>query len=134
MAEQFNPLNATGFFLYFLKISENQDYCDVFRECRKRSVAWNGSTRHSISRNLQNRKIKTLSIFTDIRWLGQVNNEFSVIVKRVSRSQLFLVLFFIVIIIILTINFNSFRIFTLTRDRLSWLVLWVLCLLCYISC
>ena len=39
-----NPFHATDLFLYLLKTSENQRFCDVFRGYRKRSVAWNGLT------------------------------------------------------------------------------------------
>ena len=38
------PFHATGLFLYPLKTLENQRFYDVFREYRKRSVAWNGLT------------------------------------------------------------------------------------------
>ena len=37
----------TGLFLYPLKTSENQMFSDVFRGCRKRPVAWNGSMKAS---------------------------------------------------------------------------------------
>ena len=40
----FNPLHATGLFLYPLKTWENQRFSDVFRRHRKRPVAWNGLT------------------------------------------------------------------------------------------
>ena len=40
----FNPFHATDLFLYLLKTSENQRFCDIFRGYRKRSVAWNGLT------------------------------------------------------------------------------------------
>ena len=40
----FNSFEATGLFLYSLKISENQRFSDVFRGYRKRPVAWNGQT------------------------------------------------------------------------------------------
>ena len=36
----FSSFHATGFFLYPLKISENQRFSDVFRGYRKRSVPW----------------------------------------------------------------------------------------------
>ena len=38
----FNPFDATGFFPYPLKTSENQRFSDVFWEYRKRQVARNG--------------------------------------------------------------------------------------------
>ena len=38
----YNPFNDTGLFLYPLKISEGQRFSDIFREYRKRLVAWDG--------------------------------------------------------------------------------------------
>ena len=37
----FNRFHITGFFLYLLKISENQSFYDVFQGHTKRPVAWN---------------------------------------------------------------------------------------------
>ena len=37
-----NLFHATGFILYPLKTLENLWFFDVFREYRKRPVAWNG--------------------------------------------------------------------------------------------
>ena len=41
----FNPFHATDLFWYPLKTSENQTFCDVFRDYQKRSVAWNELTK-----------------------------------------------------------------------------------------
>ena len=37
-----NSFHATGLLLHSLKISENQNFCDVFKWYKKRPVAWNG--------------------------------------------------------------------------------------------
>ena len=37
--DRFNPLHATGLFLYPLKTLENLCFCDLFRGYRKRPVA-----------------------------------------------------------------------------------------------
>ena len=39
-----NPFHTTGHFRHPLKTSENKMFTDVFREYRKRQVAWNGLT------------------------------------------------------------------------------------------
>ena len=39
-----NPFHAIDLFIYPLKISENLWYSDVFRDYKKRPVAWDGST------------------------------------------------------------------------------------------
>ena len=82
------------------------------RKFKKEKKNWKEKN-NNVSISPQKIKIKTVSISTDIRWLGQVSyhrigelNEIPVTVKRVSRTQLFLVLFFIIIIIILNINFE----------------------------
>ena len=42
----FTPFHATSLFLYPLKTSENERFSDVFREYRKRPVAWKGLPCH----------------------------------------------------------------------------------------
>ena len=46
MLGPFNQFQTTGLFLYPLKASEKHRFCDVFRGCRKRPVAWNGVKYH----------------------------------------------------------------------------------------
>ena len=52
-----NPFHANGLFRYSLKTSENQRFSDVFREYRKRPMAWNGL------RNFMNFNVHQCSYF-----------------------------------------------------------------------
>ena len=80
-----NPFHTIGPFLYPLKTSEIQRFSAVFRRYRKKSMAWNGLTRH---KNHVNWRWRCSGVVSLLLTSTIFNTAFSTLISTVSPKDI----------------------------------------------